>query len=311
MSTEKKVLIFGAGGFVGSYLTKEFYENGYDVYGSDMHEIKNSSFFQKTVIADLTDSQAIDDVCKMLNPDIIVNLAAISSVGLSWRMPQKTMQVNIIGALNVLDAAKSMTESPKVLLIGSSEEYAPSSLPLTEKDSIDATNPYGISKLAQERLAEAYEKQYGMRIYRTRSFNHTGVGQLETFVLASWCKQVAEIEKSGEAGVLRVGNIDVKRDFSDVRDVVRAYRVLVESDYYGTVFNVCSGNAITLRSLAEEISSLCAQDVTIIRDSNLSRAVDNPVICGDLTKTKQLLGWEPKYCIYDTLKEMYEYYLQK
>lgn len=303
--TGKSVLIFGVNGFVGGHLAREFKEHGYEVFGSDLHDTAVSPHVDAYASADLIEAGAVAKACAEFEPTFLVNLAAISSVGLSWRDPQTTMQVNVVGALNVLDAARAMVEPPKVLLIGSSEEYAPSDAPLKETDPVDATNPYGISKMAQERFAEAYEHRYGLRIYRTRSFNHTGVGQPTTFVLSSWCKQVAGIERSGKPGVLKVGNINVRRDFSDVRDVVRAYRMLIESEHSGEEFNVGSGRALALRELAELVASFCSQDVAIEVDSALLRPTDNPSICCDASKARELLGWRPRYGIEATLQWLY------
>lgn len=309
MQGKRAVLIFGACGFVGSYLAKEFKENGYIVYGSDISDVCTNQFLDGYKKVDLLDACSVTDICMRFKPSMIVNLAAISSVGQSWCVPQKTMQVNVCGTLNILEAAIALKSSPKILLIGSSEEYAPSNKSLKETDFIDGNNPYGISKIAQERFAKIYEQRYGMRIYRTRSFNHTGVGQSLSFVLPSWCKQVAEIEKSGKPGVLKVGNIEVSRDFGDVCDFVRAYRMLVESDFSGEVFNIGTGRAIKLREMAEYIASLSSQEVSIEVDSSLLRPSDNNIICCDRTKAEELLGWAPRYSIEDVLTRLYQNFL--
>ncbi|MCC8045843.1 MAG: GDP-mannose 4,6-dehydratase [Clostridiales bacterium] len=238
---KKKLLIFGIGGFVGSYLAREFQEHGYEVYGSDIaaKEIDGVDFRQ----ANLLDAESVDSLVADIQPDMIINLAAISSVGASWGIPQTTMSVNVIGALNVMEAARKVTAKPKVMFIGSSEEYEESSEPISEQTPLNANNPYGISKMAQERFAEVYRERYGMQIYCVRPFNHTGIGQKDSFVLPSFCKQVAEIEKSGKPGTIKVGNLAAERDFSDVRDIVRAYRTIIESDDCTKIFNVGSGEA--------------------------------------------------------------------
>ena len=193
----KKVLIFGVGGFVGPYLAQAFMNEGYIVYGSD---IEKGDRLQDEVVfyqADLLHADAVHHIINQLQPNIIINLAAVSSVGQSWKIPQKTIEVNIVGTLNILEAAKDMKPMPKILLVGSSEEYDISDKPINELTILKANNPYGISKVAQERFANIYKVQYGMQIYHVRPFNHTGVGQKDTFVLPSFCKQAAEIEKSG------------------------------------------------------------------------------------------------------------------
>ena len=309
MSAEKSVLIFGVAGFVGGYLSKEVFLHGYTVYGSDTKPLFESKYIARYLPCDLTDRRIVGEVCAELQPAYIVNLAAISSVSQSWNMPHAVMQVNVCGTLNIFEVAKELATKPKILIVGSSEEYAASNLPLKETDAIDAANPYGISKMAQERFAEVYEERYGLKIFRTRSFNHTGVGQSPSFVLSSWCKQVAELEASQRSGYLRVGNVDVYRDFSDVRDVVRAYRLLIESSFSGEVFNIGSGRSLKLEDLARSICSLSSRDIDICIDNDLLRPIDVPYICCDRTKAESLLRWIPRIDIEDTLKTMYENYM--
>lgn len=235
-----RVLIFGAGGFVGSYLCKEFLNNGYKVSGTDKGEgsaLPSEVDFYKT---DLMKGDEVEKLIGQIRPDIIVNLAAISSVGASWNMPQTTMAINVIGALNIMEAARKSEQKPRILFVGSSEEYVISENPLNENTPLNANNPYGISKVTQEQFAKLYREQYDLKIYCVRPFNHTGIGQRDSFVLPSFCKQVAEIDKSGKDGKIQVGNLKVKRDFSHVKDVVRAYRMIVESDNYNHIYNVGS-----------------------------------------------------------------------
>ena len=306
----KKVLIFGIGGFVGPYLAQEFMDEGYIVYGSDL--VKGArlqdevQFFQ----ADLLHAESVHNIIHQVQPNIIINLAAVSSVGQSWKIPQKTIEVNIVGTLNILEATKEMASMPKILLIGSSEEYDVSDKPINELTILRANNPYGISKVAQERFANIYKVQYGMQIYHVRPFNHTGVGQNDTFVLPSFCKQAAEIEKSGKPGVIKVGNLMARRDFGHVKDLMHAYRLIVESPYCDTVYNVGTGHAHSLREMLNYIISLCTQPIKVEVDPSRVRPIDNPVICCDYSKIKAELGWEPQYKVFDALKEMFNYYLE-
>lgn len=306
----RKVLIFGVGGFVGPYLAQEFMEQGYIVYGSDLvkgDRLQNEvEFFQ----ADLLHADAVRHIINQLQPNIIINLAAVSSVGQSWKIPQKTIEVNIVGTLNILEAVKELQPMPKVLLVGSSEEYDVSDKPINELMILKANNPYGISKVAQERFANIYKVQYGMQIYHVRPFNHTGVGQKDTFVLPSFCKQAAEIEKSGKPGIIKVGNLTARRDFGHVKDLMHAYRLIVESPYCDTVYNVGTGHAHSLREMLNYIISLCSQPIKVEVDTSRVRPIDNPVICCDYSKIKAELGWEPQYKVFDALKEMFNYYLE-
>ena len=303
-----RVLIFGAGGFVGSYLCKEFLNNGYKVSGTDKGEgsaLPSEVDFYKT---DLMQADEVEKLIGQIQPDIIVNLAAISSVGASWNMPQTTMAINVIGALNIMEAARKSEQKPRILFVGSSEEYVISENPLDENTQLNANNPYGISKVTQEQFAKLYREQYGLKIYCVRPFNHTGIGQRDTFVLPSFCKQVAEIDKSGKDGKIQVGNLKVKRDFSHVKDVVRAYRMIVESDNCNQIYNVGSGNAYSLEGMLTYIIGLSNQNIEIEVDQNRIRPTDQPVICCDRSLIGKELGWEPQYNVYDALREMYECY---
>lgn len=310
MEKGNKVLIFGASGFVGSYLSREFLNSGYQVFGTDKvtGELLSEEVAFQT--ADLLDAERVERLVDEIHPDMIVNLAAISSVGLSWAIPQTTVSVNVVGTLNILEAARKQEKKPKVMFIGSSEEYAVSSYPIGEDTPLNANNPYGISKLTQERFAELYRKQYGMRVYCVRAFNHTGIGQRNNFVLPSFCKQAAEIEKSGKPGVMKVGNLAVRRDFSSVKDVVRAYRMIVESDNCECTYNVGSGKAYSLQEMLDYIISLCSQQITVKVDPQRVRPVDTPVICCDRSLIQKNLGWEPEYSIFDVLKEMFQKYCE-
>lgn len=306
---KKKILIFGVNGFVGQYLVQEFLNDDYIVYGSDI----NSKNMNKNIIfkkADLVNEDEINELIYDIQPDMIINLAAISSVGMSWKNPQLTFSINVLGALNILEAARQLSNKPKIMFIGSSEEYDSSDKPINEETKLDSNSPYGVSKVTQEKIAEMYSKQYDMKIYFVRPFNHTGVGQNDTFVLPSFCKQVAEIEKSKKGGIVKVGNLSAVRDFSDVRDVVRAYKMIIESDYYNTVYNIGSGRAYSIDELLNYIISLSHENISIEIDEKRFRPIDTPYICCDNSKIKEKLGWEPKYTIYDTLKELYYYFLQ-
>lgn len=303
-----RVLIFGAGGFVGSYLCKEFLNNGYKVSGTDKGEgsaLPSEVDFYRT---DLMQANEVEKLIGQIQPDIIVNLAAISSVGASWNMPQTTMAINVIGALNIMEVARKSEQKPRILFVGSSEEYVISENPLDENTRLNANNPYGISKVTQEQFAKLYREQYGLKIYCVRPFNHTGIGQRDSFVLPSFCKQVAEIDKSGKDGKIQVGNLKVKRDFSHVKDVVRAYRMIVESDDCNQIYNVGSGNAYSLEDMLTYIIGLSNQHIEIEVDQNRIRPTDQPVICCDRSLIGKELGWEPQYNVYDALKEMYECY---
>lgn len=304
---DKNVLIIGANGFVGNYLIKEFIDNKYNVIACDIAEKLQYDYSVQYEKLNILDKEKVSEVIKKYNPEYIINLAAISSVGLSWKIPADTMNVNIIGTINVLEAAKENKDC-KILLIGSSEEYIQKQEPLKESDELDANNPYGISKVAQENIAKMYAKRYGMNIVCTRSFNHTGIGQAENFVIPSFCKQVAEIEKSGQDGKIYVGNLQAYRDISDVRDIVKVYRKLLEIENTEIVYNVGSGKSYKIEELLKYIISLSNQKIDIMVDESKIRNVDTPYICADNTRIKEYFDGTD---IMDTIKEMYQYYLNK
>lgn len=302
----EKVLIFGAGGFVGNYLSREFLSHGYAVCGSDIADRVDLPAQVAYYKGDLLDSKQVEDLMLQQQPQIIVNLAAISSVGASWSIPQTTVSVNVVGALNILEAARKCNPAPKILFVGSSEEYEALDRPMDEHTPLNANNPYGISKMTQESFARLYTERYGMQVYCVRPFNHTGVGQRDSFVLPSFCKQAAEIEKSGKPGTIQVGNLAAYRDFSSVKDIVRAYRMIVENGDCTKVYNVGSGKAYSLQEMLDYIVSLCSVHVTVEVDPARFRPVDTPLVCCDYSAIEKDLGWKPEYSIFDVLKEMFE-----
>ena len=301
-----RVLVLGSNGFVGGWLAKELSARGWDVLGSDVADASAHDDYAWYRPCDVLDASGLARLIREARPDAVVNLAAVSSVGQSWRNPRLTMEVNVMGTLNLLEVARASQAPPRLLLVGSSEQYSPSNEPLRESDPIDASNPYGMSKATQEQVALLYAREWDVPVCLTRSFNHTGPGQAPTFVLPAWCNQVAAIERTGEPGTLHVGNLHVARDFSDVRDVCRAYAMILESDLVGEVLNVGSGKAHTLRDLARQICSFARVPVSIAVDPRLVRDVDVPTICGDATKIRELVGWEPTRELTDTLRQMYE-----
>ena len=288
-----KTLVVGASGFVGGYLVRELVQAGHQVVQANFPEFN------------LLEKSAVDAAVQNADPDYVVNLAAISSVGESWKNPVMTVDVKIKGTLQLLDAVQRFAPSAKVLLIGSAEEYAAKNSPLVEADTLEASNPYGITKIAQENFAELYRKKYGMRIVCTRSFNHTGIGQTPTFALPSFCKQVAEIDKSGKPGKIYVGNLTAVRDFSDVEDVVHVYRMLLENDNAWAVYNVGSGIAYSMQELLQTIIGFAKVPIEIVQDVAKMRPVDIPYLCADNSRIRKF--WRGTD-IRTTIKKMFDFY---
>lgn len=305
----KTLLIFGASGFVGSHLAAEFYNNGYDIYGADIKSSDSVPEYVKFEKCDLLDCNAVEGLIEAVNPTHIVNLAAVSSVGQSWEMPQTTVEINVVGALNILEAVRKYCKTTKTLLIGSSEEYRPSENAISEDAELNSTNPYGISKIMQEQFAELYRHKYDMEIFYARAFNHIGPGQTDRFVISSWCKQAAEISKGIREPIMNVGNVYVKRDFTDVRDVVRAYRMIMEKGDCNKVYNVGSGKTICLTDILNHIISLTNKEIKIIVDESLVRKNENNIVWCDNLSIEKEIGWSCKYDVFDTITEIYNKYM--
>ena len=273
-----KVVIVGASGFVGGYLARELEAAGHSTVKVDLPEVN------------LLDAKQVEALVESAKPDAVVNLAAISSVGASWKCPADTISVNVNGTINLLEAIRKHAPQAKTLLIGSAEEYAvpEGNVPLKETDPLEASNPYGISKIAQENFAQLYRKKYGMKIVCTRSFNHTGVGQTTTFALPSFVKQVAEIHKSGKPGKIFVGNLSAFRDFSDVEDVVHVYRMLLENENEYDTYNVGSGIAHKIEDLLKDvILKFTPVEIEIVVDPDKVRPVETPYLCADNSRIKK------------------------
>ncbi len=307
----KKALIFGVAGVSGVYLGKELKNNGYEVYGSDIKSVEEYYRFDGFYDCDVTNGKAVKNLIDLINPTHIFNLTDVGGVGQAWKNPTRMMEVNLNGTLNILEACKDFFLKPRILLVGSGDEYAPSLKMLDESSELKSTSPYGISKIAQEQIAEVYHEKYDMPIYCVRPFNHAGVGQNENFFVPMICKQAASIKKSGkEEGTIYTGNLKVSRDFLDVKDLVRGYRMVIESKKSEEIYNIGYGISYSLEELVEYIISLTGLSLTQFTDGNLIRPSDNPYSCCDHSKISKLLGWEPQHNIYETIKEVYESYLK-
>ncbi len=307
---KKKALIIGVSGFVGPYLQKELLSHEYEVYGCDSMSAKQQAA-ENFSIVDITDYEAVCELIATVKPTHIFNLAAISSVGLSWEKPQITVNVNVCGTINILEAVRRTKIKTKILLVGSSEEYSSLNRPVSENDELDATNPYGISRIMIEEFAKLYRNRYGLDITCIRAFNHTGLGQTPVFVLPSFIEQVSQITLSKSSGIIKVGNISVYRDFSDVRDVVCAYRLIAECNEKIDAINVGSGVAYKIEDLLNFIISLSDQHIEVVVEKERFRPADLQYCCCNNALLKAKTNWRPQYHIYDTLREMYYKKLSK
>lgn len=290
-----KVLITGAGGFVGHHLSTHLHDEGDEVMTTD----------RSTDGLDITDAPALLDAFRRRAPEVVYHLAGASDVGGSWSTPQATFRSNAEGTLNVLWAAREAGVE-RVLTVGSADVYGKVSaadLPITEQLAMRPVSPYAASKASADHVALQANLGFGQHVIRCRPFNHLGPGQSNRFVAAALAERVASNELSGDSSVT-VGNLSPRRDFTDVRDVVRAYRLLVEHGTAGEVYNVCSGQAIAVQALADEFISLATVPMELVTDPDLERPVDIPVLLGDNSRIRAHTGWEPQIPLATTLADL-------
>ncbi len=308
----KKVLLIGAAGFVGSYLCRYFQQNTeMEVILTKLEGEHLNGLSERVYDLNILEEDSILDLLERVKPDFICHLAAQSSVALSWKKPALTIDINIKGSVNLLEAIVKSTINPRVLLIGSGEEYGhinSNEVPINENNLLRPGNIYAATKACQNMLGKIYSDAYNIDIMSVRAFNHIGPNQSERFVVADFCKQVADIEKGKQSPVLKVGNLSAKRDFTDVRDVVRGYAMLLDKGVRGETYNMGSGHAVEIRDILEKIISLSTRDIRIEVDKNKLRPVDIPIIEADTSKIYECCGWKPEISLEQTIQETLDYW---
>ena len=300
-----KVLITGSNGFVARYLVQEYQSAGVHVVGIDMN---SSPAYPMTryYSCNLVDFAAIRTILSTERPDTVIHLAAVSSVGKSWKTPVEAFLNNTNIFLNLVEAIRVLNLHPRILSVGSSEEYGNlsiSDMPLRETHQVNPCSPYAVARVAQEQLSQVYVSGYGLDIVMTRSFNQIGPGQRPDFFVPSMVEQIRRGLAKGGNIELVTGDLSIVRDFLDVRDAVSAYRILVDRGMAGEVYNVCSGVGRSLHDVVNMLASLLGVEVSINMDRTRFRPADNQVIIGDNTKMR-LLGWVAKHDFTDTLREL-------
>lgn len=307
----KKCLVIGAAGFVGSYLIDELLSDGMEVYATKMSHEKYENTDVGIYDLNIMNKDDIASLLFEIRPDYIFHLAAQSSVGLAWKNPGLTIDVNIKGSLNVMEALRELYYKPRVLMIGSGEEYGhiqPDETPITENTLLRPGNIYAATKACQNMIGSIYARAYDLNLVFVRAFNHIGPGQAPLFVVSDFCKQVAEIEKGLREPVMKVGNLASKRDFTDVRDVVKAYTQLIQLGEAGETYNVGQGNAREIREILDLIVSMSSVEINVETDPNKIRPVDVPVIEADITKITRLTGWTPQISLEQTIQDVLDYW---
>lgn len=290
-----RAFVTGGHGFVGPYLLAHLEECGDDVVAPDQNEV------------DLDDPDALTAAITAARPEAIYHLAALAHVGESWADPARTFDVNAVGTLRVLEAARRIDPKPRVLLIGSAEVYGPvtpADVPITEDHRLHPVTPYAASKVAAEYLGIQYDAGFDVPVLRARSFNHIGPGQSGRFVVNDIASRIVDAMKLGGNAPIRVGNLSARRDYTDVRDVVRAYRMLVDRGERGQAYNVCSGVDVSVEDLAHRLLLIAGAELKLEVDPALMRPVDVPVMVGDNARLRTATGWAPSYTLDDTLRDV-------
>jgi len=305
---QKTALIIGGSGFVGGYLAEEL-KADYCVHVTCYGEAKQDGDIE-THCLNILEKDEVLRIIDAVKPDCIFHLAAQSSVSYSWENPQLTVDVNIKGTLNLLEAVRKTGLNPRILLIGSGEEYgyiSENSCPISENEPLRPANIYAVTKACQEMIGGIYCKTYGMDIITVRAFNHIGPKQSERFVASDFCRQTAEIEL-GMRDSISVGNLSARRDFSDVRDVVKAYGMLMETGKSGQCYNVGSGKAISISELLKLITDKSTAKISIVPDIKRQRPSDIPLIKADISRIVRDTGWSPYIKTEKTVEDMLNYW---
>jgi GDP-4-dehydro-6-deoxy-D-mannose reductase len=287
-----RAFVTGGHGFVGSWLLPHLQAAGDDVTAPHADEM------------DVTDAAAVAKALAAAQPHAVYHLAGFAHVGQSWDRPHEVFRVNAEGTLHVLEGARALATVPRVLVVSSAEVYGrvgPGDVPLSEDAPVRPVSPYAVSKAAAELLAVQAFLGRGVPAVVARPFNHTGPGQSPDFVVPGLAGRIAATEPGG---VLRVGNLSPRRDITDVRDVVRAYRLLVERGEAGGVYNVCSGTDVAIADLVDRMLALAGKDLRVEEDPDLVRPVDVPVLRGDPARLTQATGWAPEIPLEQTLADV-------
>lgn len=298
-------MVTGAGGFVGRHLADHLRRRDWQVvatrHASDPVAVDDS------ILLDLLDADLLEATLREVRPDAIFHLAGQSDVGGSWKIAELTYRTNVIGQLQLFEALVRLEQRPRVLVVGSNEEYGlvrPEETPVVESNPLRPANPYAVSKVAQDFMGYQYFVSHGIPCVRVRPFNHVGPGQRDAFVIPAFARQIAEIEMGIREPVLRVGNLGARRDFTDVRDMVRAYELVLVRGDAGDVYNLGSGRAVSIASVLESLVALSSVRLVVEPDPTRMRPVDIPLTLCDYSKAAAATGWRPEIPLERTLRDV-------
>ncbi|HPK66128.1 MAG: GDP-mannose 4,6-dehydratase [Thermoanaerobaculia bacterium] len=313
-----RVLITGITGFAGSHLADYLIAEHPDVeifgtyrWRSRRENIEHLDGKVTLLETDLRDYPSVAAALRRAEPDAIFHLAAQSFVPTSWNAPSETIVTNVVGQTNIFEAVRALGLDPRIQIACSSEEYGlvlPDEVPIRETNPLRPLSPYAVSKVSQDYLGYQYFQSYGIKALRTRGFNHTGPRRGEVFVTSNFAKQIALIEAGRQAPVISVGNLDAVRDFTDVRDMVRAYWLAVQRARPGEVYNIATGNGITIRAMLDKLIALARVEVRVETDPARLRPSDVEVLIGDSSKFRGDTGWEPRIPFDQTLADLLDFW---
>ena len=316
-----RALITGVTGFAGSHLAEYLLaeQSEVEIFGtyrwrSRTENIDGLASRIRLVEADMRDSSSMLQILDEIRPDYVFHLAAQSFVPSSWTAPNETLTTNITGQTNLFEAIRRLRLDPVVQIACSSEEYGlvrPDETPITEDNPLRPLSPYAVSKVGQDLLGYQYFQSYGLKVIRTRGFNHTGPRRGPVFVTSNFAKQIASIEAGLQEPVIRVGNLDAVRDFTDVRDMVRAYWLAVLHGKPGEAYNIATGTGITIRQLLDRLLALSTAEVKVELDPDRLRPSDVEILIGDSSKFRRDTGWEPRVPFDQTLRDILDYWRQR
>jgi len=311
---KRRVFITGATGFAGRHLMATLSPLENAVYGTAYPQPPHPE--EKNIFhLDLRSERDVYEAVKRVQPHWVFHLAAISNVGTSWRKKRETLETNVMGTFHLFEALKKFAPEARILFVSSSDVYGFSpgkeeGKPriFAENDPLHLSSPYALTKFNGELMAGFYSRWEGLDIVIVRPFPHTGPGQSPEFVCSSWARQVIQIERGSQEPVIRVGNLEVQRDFTDVRDTVRAYLLLAQKGRTGEVYNVCRGRGVALRKILEILISSTSKEVRVEQDPEKLRKVDIPSLVGDNGKLRTETGWEPRIPLETTLADLLDYW---
>jgi GDP-4-dehydro-6-deoxy-D-mannose reductase len=313
----RRVLVTGVTGFAGSHLVDYMLERGdCEIFGiqrwrSPTDNIAHFIGRIQLLECDLRDASSTRDTIDAVRPDWIFHLAAQSFVPTSWSAPTESLVTNVVGQLNLFEAIRHLGLKPRIQIACSSEEYGmvhADEVPIRETNPLRPLSPYAVSKVGQDMLGYQYWMSWKMDVVRTRGFNHEGPRRGPVFVASDFAKQIADIERGRKPPVLSVGNLEAKRDFTDVRDMVKAYWLALEMCKAGEAYNICTGRAWRIRDVLDCLLGMTEVDIEVRQDPARLRPSDVPILCGDHRKFVEATGWQPTIPFEQTLRDMLDYW---